>query len=272
MFWYLCAEWIEFLSQRRSRAVLMKSRHEEGQTVKQGLYQRKRGDRVLTTFISDVLGWADINLYSRCAWMGSQKRVLRRDETWSHLWAFRTGLVAEFWIFCRTFLKKMFRAASSEWVPVVLPREDKGRQIPKENQVFLQRQQMENAELYWSDKVHSRPVGRCSLCAVLCSCHLWCRNQDFWQKKKISQPKTEMILGLETKIEKDLEDEHTRRVFVFSLFSFSLFSSMSERQVSRGDIADWMFGGGTGTWSWVSYAKDWDSTEWHWFKPERGFV
>ena len=36
----------------------MKSRHEEGQTVKQGLYQRKRGDRVLTTFIPDVLGWA----------------------------------------------------------------------------------------------------------------------------------------------------------------------------------------------------------------------
>ena len=51
MFWSLCAECVEFLSQVRSGAVLMKSRHEEGQTDKQGLYQRKRNDRVLTTYI-----------------------------------------------------------------------------------------------------------------------------------------------------------------------------------------------------------------------------
>ena len=42
MFWSLCAECVEFLSQRRSDAVLMESRHAEGQTDKQGLYQRKR--------------------------------------------------------------------------------------------------------------------------------------------------------------------------------------------------------------------------------------
>ena len=50
MFWSLCAECVEFLSQIRSGAVLMESRHGEGQTDKQGLYQRKRSDRVLTTY------------------------------------------------------------------------------------------------------------------------------------------------------------------------------------------------------------------------------
>ena len=58
MFWSLCAECVEFLSQRRSRAVLMESRHSEGQTDKEGLYQRKRSDRVLTTYIRYVLRWA----------------------------------------------------------------------------------------------------------------------------------------------------------------------------------------------------------------------
>ena len=59
MFWSLCAECVEFLSQMRSGAVLMESRHEEGQTDKQGLYQKKRSDSV-------------DNLYSMRAWMGSQ--------------------------------------------------------------------------------------------------------------------------------------------------------------------------------------------------------
>ena len=59
MFWSLCVECIEFLSQMRSGAVLMESKHGEGQTDKQGLYQRKRNDRVLAT-------------YSIRAWMGSQ--------------------------------------------------------------------------------------------------------------------------------------------------------------------------------------------------------
>ena len=36
----------------------MGSRHGEGQTDKQGLYQKKRSDRVLTTNIRYVLGWA----------------------------------------------------------------------------------------------------------------------------------------------------------------------------------------------------------------------
>ena len=44
MFWSLCAECVEFLSQMRSGAVLMESRHGEGQTDKQGLYQRKSSD------------------------------------------------------------------------------------------------------------------------------------------------------------------------------------------------------------------------------------
>ena len=39
MFWSLCAERVEFLSQRRSGAVVIESRHGEGQTDKQGLYQ-----------------------------------------------------------------------------------------------------------------------------------------------------------------------------------------------------------------------------------------
>ena len=42
-----------------------------------------------------------------------------------------------------------------------------------------------------------------------------CKNQNFWQKKKeISQPQTEMVVGLET--EKDLEDERRRRASVRS--------------------------------------------------------
>ena len=58
MFWSLCAECIEFWSQRKSGAALMESRHGEGQTDKQGLYQRKRSDRVLTSYIQYELGWA----------------------------------------------------------------------------------------------------------------------------------------------------------------------------------------------------------------------
>ena len=58
IFWSLCVECVEFLSQRSSRAVVMESRHGEGQTDKQGLYQRKRSDRVLTIYIRYVLGWA----------------------------------------------------------------------------------------------------------------------------------------------------------------------------------------------------------------------
>ena len=58
MFWSLCAECVEFLRQRRSGAVLMESKHGEGQTDKQGLCQRKRSDRVSTAYIRYVLGWA----------------------------------------------------------------------------------------------------------------------------------------------------------------------------------------------------------------------
>ena len=49
IFWSLCVECVEFLSQRRSGAVLMESRHGKGQTDKRGPYQRIRSDRVLTT-------------------------------------------------------------------------------------------------------------------------------------------------------------------------------------------------------------------------------
>ena len=38
-------------------AVLIESTHEEGQTSKQGLYQRTRSDRVLTTYTPYLLGW-----------------------------------------------------------------------------------------------------------------------------------------------------------------------------------------------------------------------
>ena len=54
-----CAECVEFLSQRRSGAVLIESRHGEGQTDKQGLYHRKRSESV-------------DNLYSIRACMGGQ--------------------------------------------------------------------------------------------------------------------------------------------------------------------------------------------------------
>ena len=60
------------------------------------------------------------------------------------------------------------------------------------------------------------------------------------EEKEISQPQTEMVVGLQT--EKDSEDEHRRRASVLSLLSLSLFSSiqvwMSDKQVSREDIAD----------------------------------
>ena len=51
MFWSLCAECVEFLSHMWSGAVLVESRHGEGQTDKHRLYQRKRSDRVFTTYI-----------------------------------------------------------------------------------------------------------------------------------------------------------------------------------------------------------------------------
>ena len=57
MFSSLCAEFVEFFNQMRSGAVLMESRH-GGQTDKQGLYQRKRSDRMFTTYIRNELGWA----------------------------------------------------------------------------------------------------------------------------------------------------------------------------------------------------------------------
>ena len=41
MFWPLCVECIEFSSQRRSGAVLKKSRHGEGQTDNRGCIREK---------------------------------------------------------------------------------------------------------------------------------------------------------------------------------------------------------------------------------------
>ena len=55
------------------------------------------------------------------------------------------------------------------------------------------------------------------------------------EKKEISQPQTEMVVGLQT--EKDLEDKRRRGASVLSLLSLSLFSSIqvwiSNRQISR---------------------------------------
>ena len=48
MFLFLDAEFVQFLSQMRSGAVLMESTHEEGQKGKQGKFQKKRSDKVLT--------------------------------------------------------------------------------------------------------------------------------------------------------------------------------------------------------------------------------
>ena len=53
MFWSICVKCVEFFSQKSQ----MDSTYEEGQTNKQGLYQRKRSDRVLTTYTRYVHGW-----------------------------------------------------------------------------------------------------------------------------------------------------------------------------------------------------------------------
>ena len=63
MFWSSWVECAEFLSQRRNRAFLMKSRHKEGQADKQGLYQRKRSDRVLTEGCS----CQDLHIWTPCS-------------------------------------------------------------------------------------------------------------------------------------------------------------------------------------------------------------
>ena len=57
MFSFLRAEYVEFLSQRRSGAVLMESTHEEGQKGKQGQFWRKRSDKVLTFCTRFVFGY-----------------------------------------------------------------------------------------------------------------------------------------------------------------------------------------------------------------------
>ena len=69
MFWSLCAECVEFLSQMRSGAILIESRHGEGQTDKQGLYQRKRSDRVLTTYIRYVLACPPLFILFLCLFL-----------------------------------------------------------------------------------------------------------------------------------------------------------------------------------------------------------
>ena len=67
------------------------------------------------------------------------------------------------------------------------------------------------------------------------------------EAKEISQPKTVMLAGLGTR--RDLEAEQMRRASDLSLFSFSLFSNidiwMSKRQVSKKDIDECIFSGGT---------------------------
>ena len=56
---------------------MMDSRHEEGQTDKVGLCQRKRNDTALTAYTQYVLGWAD-----------------------SEEFGGETSLAAEFWTLC----------------------------------------------------------------------------------------------------------------------------------------------------------------------------
>ena len=61
MCWSLFVECVELLSQMRSGTVLMEGRHGEGQTDKQGLYQRKRSENrrhVHTTSVYVSLRWS----------------------------------------------------------------------------------------------------------------------------------------------------------------------------------------------------------------------
>ena len=46
------------LESEEERGCLNRERHGEGQTDEQGLYQRKRSDRVLIAYIRYMLGWA----------------------------------------------------------------------------------------------------------------------------------------------------------------------------------------------------------------------
>ena len=48
---------LRFLESRGGGDVVTESRHEEGLAGKQGLYQRKRSDKVLTTCTRYVFGW-----------------------------------------------------------------------------------------------------------------------------------------------------------------------------------------------------------------------
>ena len=90
MFRSLCAEYVEFLSQERSGAVFIERRHGEGQTDKQGLCQRKRSERVLTTYGRYMLGWAALRL------CGSNREF---EHTWCCL--LRLSKWAELSLCCR---------------------------------------------------------------------------------------------------------------------------------------------------------------------------
>ena len=57
----------------------MDSRHEEGLTDKQGLYQRRRSDRMLTTYARYVLGWAASEEF----WRGVKHDLVY--ELWGHI-------------------------------------------------------------------------------------------------------------------------------------------------------------------------------------------
>ena len=86
MFWSLCAECVEFLSQLRSGTVLMESRHGEGQTDEQGLYQRKRSDRVLATYIRYVdIRRTDTPAHAGYAQMASRRKDFDRISPESFL-------------------------------------------------------------------------------------------------------------------------------------------------------------------------------------------
>ena len=96
------------LGHMRSRAVLMESRHGEGQTDKQGLYQRKRSDRVLTTYIRYKLGWAASEEF----WEG-----VKLDLVFEHLG----------WVLQLSFGPfVVFQEAWMERVTIIKPWEDKG--------------------------------------------------------------------------------------------------------------------------------------------------
>ena len=71
------------------------------------------------------------------------------------------------------------RTAWEERVTIIKPREENGG-----HKYFCRVSWKKMLNCANTAKFRVGRWARHSLCAVPCSCHLWCKNQDFWQKKK----------------------------------------------------------------------------------------